>query len=99
LHELAITAPLRIFTPPDLRGVPAAKGEAHLGKMGCHEASERHREVESHRHISAAMVGEAIDFLVRFPATFAKQHLGELQRGGINRKEPKLIENGLQPPH
>ncbi len=99
LHELAVAAPLRVFTPPDLCGVPAAEGEPYLGEVGCHEPGERDREVEAHRDVPTAMVGEPIDLLVRLPAAFSEQDFGKLEDGRIDRQESEPLENGLQPAH
>ena len=50
-----------------------------------------HREVEAHRHVAPAVIGEPVDLLVRLPAAFAEQDLGELEDGRVDRQEAEAV--------
>ena len=52
------------------------------------EPGQRHREVEPHAHVPAAVVLELVELLVGFRAPFAQQNLQVFQRRRIDRAEP-----------
>ena len=68
----------------------AARRSAEL-RSACafhaHDAGERHGQVVAEGHVPIAVVLEAVEQLVALIAVFAEQHLGELERGGLEGAE------------
>ena len=99
LHELPIPSALRVLPAPDLCRVPAPEGEAQLRDMRRHEPGEGNGEVESHRNVPAAVIGEPVDLFVGLTAALAEEHLGELEHGRVDRREPEAREDLLEGAH
>jgi len=76
--------------------VVALEGEGELVEVERHEAGEGDGEVEAHRHVTPAIVGEVEDLLVRLPPSLAEQHLGVFEGRGIDGDEPVRREEGLK---
>ena len=59
------------------------------------EAGERHREVEPHADLAAAVVGEAIELLVGLGTPLAREDLEVFERRRVDRGE---AEGAVDPP-
>ena len=71
LHEFAVAAALRVLAAPHGGDVVALERRAQLADVLGGEARQRHRQVEPHAHLTAAVVLEAVELLVGFLAPFA----------------------------
>ena len=87
LHELAVAATLRVFTAPDRRHVVPLERRAENSDVLGAKPGKRHRQIEPHADLAAAMVGEAIELLVGLLAPLPREDLEILQRRRVDRRE------------
>ena len=94
LPEFAVAAVLRVFAAPDRPHVIALERRAQLADVLGGEAGERHGQVEAQGHVAAAVIGEAIELLVRSPRrpcrAGSRRTPGPACRSGRSRRSGRL---------
>ena len=97
LEELAVATPLGVLAPPHRGQVVALERGADGSQVLGGEAGEGNGEVEAEGDVPAAVVGEAEQLLVGLLAALAHQHLGVLQRRGVDGDEAVAAVDGPGP--
>ena len=87
LHELAVTAALRVFAPPNRGDVIPLERDAQLVGVLGHEAGQRHRQVEPQPDPTPAVVLELVKLLVGLVAPLAGEDFQIFERRRVDRAE------------
>ena len=87
LHELAVSATLRVLASPHRSDMITLERCPQLRRVLSGEPSQRDRQVKSQADLTATMIDEFVELAVCFLAPFAGQNLQILERRRIDRTE------------